>query len=148
MSTKSKKMKYLMGFAIHAASASKDSTQVGAALVDAGGHVRMTGYNGPPEGVQDLPERFARPAKYLFASHAEANLINFCARAGIATDGCHVYVTHMCCASCAQALIQAGIKRVVYGDGTTSMPSEQFDAAVIMFNEAGVELLAYAEGTN
>lgn len=134
----SNKTDYLMGFARHAATASKDGTKVGAILVDTNGTIRMTGYNGPPKGVRDLSERFDRPAKYLFASHAEANLIAFCARAGIATEGCTVYVTHMCCASCARTLIQAGIKRVVFGPGRTSMPPEEFEAAKTMFTEAGV----------
>lgn len=136
----SNKTEYLMGFARHAATASKDSTKVGAILVDADGTIRMTGYNGPPKGVKDLRERFERPQKYLFASHAEANLIAFCARAGIATEGCLVYVTHMCCSSCARTLIQAGITRVVFGPGETSMPPEEFEAAKTMFKEAGVSL--------
>jgi len=136
----SNKTEYFMGFARHAASASKDGTKVGAALVSPTGTVRATGYNGPPMGVRDLSERFDRPAKYLFASHAEANMIAFCARAGIATDGCAVYVTHMPCASCARTLIQAGIKRVVFGPGQTSMPPQEFEAALVMFKEAGVSV--------
>lgn len=131
--------KYYMGFAKHAALKSKDSTQVGAVLVGPEGEVRLTGYNGPPRGVQDIAWRRDRPQKYLFASHAEANLIAFAAREGIRTKGCTVYVTHTPCAACARALIQAGIKSVVHGDGTTSMPAEEFEAAAAMFAEAGVE---------
>ena len=129
---------YLYGFAAHAALKSKDSTQVGAALIGPEGEVRLTGYNGPPRGVEDLVERRERPAKYLFASHAEANLVAFAAREGIRTDGCTVYVTHSPCASCARTLIQAGIREVVCGHGTTSMPPEEFAAARLMFREAGV----------
>lgn len=129
---------YFMGFARHAALKSKDSTQVGAVLVGPNQEVRLTGYNGPPRGVRDLEERRERPAKYLFASHAEANLIAFAARAGIRTDDCSVYVTHMPCAACARTLIQAGVKHVVYGDGQTSMPAEEFEAAAQMLFEAGV----------
>lgn len=130
---------YLYGFAQHAASKSKDSTKVGAALIGRGGRaVLLTAYNGPPAGVADLPERRERPAKYLFASHAEANLVAFAAREGIRTEGCTVYVTHACCSACARTLIQAGIHAVVYGDGTTSMPLEEFAAAEVMFREAGV----------
>ena len=129
---------YLMGFAEHAAKKSKDSTQVGAALVGPDREVRLTAYNGPPAGVQDLPARRERPIKYLFASHAEANLIAFAAREGIRTKGCTVYVTHMCCASCARTLIQAGIKKVTVGRGTTSMPAEEFEAAAAMFSEAAI----------
>ncbi len=134
--------KYLMGFANHAAQKSKDSTKVGAVLVGPNNEVLLTGFNGPPIGVRDLPERRnKRPEKYLWVSHAEANLIAFAARRGIRTEGCTVYVTHMCCAGCAKALIQAGIKKVVIGDGKTSMPEDEFRAADTMLREAGVEVL-------
>ena len=129
---------YLVGFAEHAAVRSKDSTKVGAALVGPDNEVRLCSYNGPPKGVRDLPERFERPAKYLFTSHAEQNLIAFAAREGIRTRGCTVYCTHEPCAACAKTLIQAGIVRVVCGHGTTNMPDEEFHAARAMFFEAGV----------
>lgn len=131
-------LEYLMGFAQHAACKSKDSTQVGAVLVGPDREVRLTAYNGPPRGVRDLPDRRERPTKYLFASHAEANLVAFAAREGIRTAGCTVYVTHFPCAACARTLIQAGIERVVVGPGTTSMPDAEFAAARQMFREAGV----------
>jgi len=129
-----------------AARKSKDSTQVGAALIGPDGEVRLTAFNGPPTGVKDTPDRFERPRKYLFASHAEANLIAFAARAGIPTKGCTAYVTHAPCSSCARTLIQAGIARVVFGDGKTSMPQEEFDAAAEMFDEAGVTRRSYLVG--
>lgn len=131
---------YLMGFAQHAATKSKDSTKVGAVLVGPEGEIRLTAYNGPPKGVEDRPERFERPAKYLFASHAEANLVAFAAREGIRTKGCAVYVTHYPCSSCARTLIQAGITRVVSGEGVTSMPDAEFEAAAVMFREARVRV--------
>lgn len=131
---------YYMGFAYWAAQKSKDPTKVGAILVGPDGEVRLTGYNGPPRGVLDNPERRERPAKYLYTSHAEANLIAFAAREGIRTSGCTVYVTHHPCASCARTLIQAGVKKIVVGTGTTSMPSEEFEVAAVMFREAGVEV--------
>jgi len=132
---------YFMGFAEHAAKKSKDSTKVGAVLVGEDKEIRLTGYNGPPHGVHDLPERRFRPEKYLFASHAEANLISFAAREGIPTRGCSVYVTHSPCSGCAKVLIQAGIVRVVSGYGTTSMPPEEFEAAETMFLEADVQIV-------
>lgn len=129
---------YLLGFARHAALKSKDSTKVGAALIGPNNEVLLTSYNGPPMGVADMVDRFERPRKYLFASHAEANLIAFAARHGIKTKGCQIYVTHCPCSSCAKSIIQAGITNVVYSSGTTSMPVEEFEAAITMFNEAGV----------
>lgn len=129
---------YLYGFARHAATKSKDSTQVGAVLVGPQREVRLTAYNGPPRRVRDLPERRERPAKYLYASHAEANLVAFAAREGISTKGCTVYVTHYPCSACARTLIQAGVGLVVVGQGTTSMPAAEFEAAKEMFHEADV----------
>lgn len=133
---------YLMGFAEHAAQKSKDSTKVGAVLVGPNNEVLLTGFNGPPIGVSDLPERRdIRPEKYLWVSHAEANLIAFAARRGIATEGCTVYVTHSPCSGCAKALIQAGIRRVVVGAGSTSMPADEFRVARTMMHEAGMDFL-------
>lgn len=134
---------YLMGHASHAATQSKDPTKVGAALVN-GRVLMLTAYNGPPAGVRDSADRFKRPRKYLFASHAEANLIAFAAALGIRTQGCTVYTTHHPCAACARTLIQAGIHCVVYGDGKTSMPDVEFEAAREMFDETGVEMTAYS----
>lgn len=133
---------YLMGFAVHAATKSKDSTKVGAILVDDDNSVLLTGYNGPPRGVQDLPERRSREngVKYLYAVHAEINVLALAAKKGIRTDGLTLFTTHMCCAACARAMIQAGIRKVVYGPGKTSMPAEEFEAANTMFLEASVEL--------
>lgn len=129
---------YLYGFAAHAAVKSKDGTQVGAALVGPDREVRLTAYNGPPKGVEDRPERRERPFKYLFASHAEANLVAFAAREGISTRDCFVFVTHHPCSSCARTLIQAGVKAVIYGEGKTSMPPNEFEAAAQMFDEARI----------
>lgn len=134
---------YLMSFAKLAATKSKDSTQVGAVLVSPEKTVMLTAYNGPPRGVQDLPSRRERPQKYLYAVHAETNLLAFAARQGIRTEGCTVYCTHMCCAACSRHLIQAGIRKVVVGPGTTSMPAEEFAAAEVMFREAGVVVMKH-----
>lgn len=130
---------YHMGFAKHAARKSKDSTQVGAVAIGQHKQVVETGFNGPPRGVQDLPERRERPAKYLYAAHAEANLVATAARSRL--EGSTIYVTHLCCSGCTKSLIQAGVAKVVFGEGKTSMPDEEFEAAKVMFKEAGVELL-------
>jgi dCMP deaminase len=131
---------WFMELAQTAATKSKDTTQVGAILVGEDRDVRLVSYNGPPRGIKDTPDRFERPTKYLFASHAEQNLIAFAAREGIRTRGATVVCTHYPCASCARTLIQAGIKSVIIGTGTTSMPAEEFQAAAQMFSEAEVQV--------
>lgn len=123
---------------------SKDpSTRVGAVAVDdRSRRILETGYNGLPRGVEDRPERMVRPEKYLWTSHAEANLVAHAARDRLA--GSTVYVTHLCCASCARLLVNAAVAEVVVGGGTTSMDPREFEVAVQMFGEAGVKL-TYAD---
>ncbi len=124
---------------------SKDSTRVGAVLVGPENEIRLTSFNGPPKGVKDTPDRFERPAKYLYASHAEANLVAFAAREGIRTKDCTAYVTHPPCAACARTLIQAGVKRIVYGAGKFTRSAtwtEEVAAAGAMCHEAGVSIEA------
>jgi dCMP deaminase len=130
---------YLMGFAKHASEKSKDSTKVGAVLVDPENTVLLTAFNGPPRGVFDLPERFQRPDKYMFASHAETNLISFAARHGIRTQGCKIYCTHFACAACARTVIQAGIVELVFGEGTFMALEAEQHSTQQMLHEAKVQ---------
>ena len=117
---------------------SKDNTKVGAVAVDHCKRILETGYNGLPRGVEDRPERMERPAKYLWTAHAEENLVSHAARSVL--EGSTVYVTHLCCSKCARMLVNSGVAKVVCGNGTTSMPEEEFAVAMQMFFEAGVEL--------
>lgn len=120
------------------------STKVGAVASNAAHAILTTGYNGLPRGVRALPYRLSREplrpggrgAKYLYTAHAEENLVAHAARAVL--EGSTVTVTHFCCAGCARMLINAGVARIVVGDGKTSMPEEEFIAAQEMFVEAGV----------
>ena len=132
---------YFMSMAELVASKSKDpSTKVGCVVVTEDKVVAATGYNGLPRGVEDKSERMERPAKYLWTSHAEENAVAQAARVGAKLKGGTAFVTHFPCARCARSLIQAGVTTVVIGNGTTSMPDEEFDVARVMFLEAGVEV--------
>lgn len=133
-----------LDLAKHIASWSKDTTKVGAVAVAPSKQILETGFNGLPRGVLDLPERMQRPAKYLWTSHAEENLVSHAARQVLA--GSTVYVTHLCCSKCARMLVNAGVSRVIVGDGLTSMPQEEFDVATQMLSEAGVELVEIRDG--
>lgn len=134
----SKHDRWGMEDAAHYARRSKDSTQVGCAIHGPHGEVRAQGWNGIPRGVRDDAGRMERPHKYLWTVHAEANAVANAARHGASLHGCTAYVTHHPCAQCAALLVQCGVRRVVVGSGTTSMPEEQFIVAEIMFAEAGV----------
>lgn len=140
---------YFMGFAEYAALKSKDpSTEVGCAIFGEDGEMRSTGFNGIPRGVNDKEERMERPAKYTWMSHAEENAVAHAARVGVSLKGCDVYVTHQPCARCARLLIQAGVASVTVGTGHLAMKNhspQEFEDAVTMFTEAGVELYRIKE---
>lgn len=137
---------YFLAMAHLVASKSKDpSTKVGCVVITEDKVVAATGYNGLPRGVEDKADRMERPAKYLWTSHAEENAVAQAARVGMKLKGGTAYVTHMPCSRCARTLIQAGIETVVVDRGTTSMPQEEFDVAMQMFKEAGVDVAQIVE---
>lgn len=141
---------YFMGIAILSAQRSKDEhTQVGACLVNDHNKILSVGYNGMPTGCDDddMPwEREGDPlhTKYFYVCHAELNaILNY---GGGSLDEARVYVTLFPCNECAKAIIQAGIKRIVYDsdkyDGTPSVV-----ASKRMLKAAGVVMQKY-EHTN
>lgn len=73
------------------------------------------GYNGTPSGFENVCEDENNVTK-PYVLHAEANAITKIARSGNNSDGATLYVTTSPCIECAKLIIQAGIKRVVYGE--------------------------------
>lgn len=111
---------YFMGIALLSAKRSKDpSTQVGACIVDPNNKVVSIGYNGMPRGVDDdkIPWGHGEglDSKYLYVCHAEFNAI-LNTRDGSALNGCRIYVTLFPCNECAKAIIQTGIKEIIFLD--------------------------------
>ena len=111
---------YFMGIALLSAKRSKDpSTQVGACIVDPSNKVVSIGYNGMPRGVDDdqIPWGHGEglDSKYLYVCHAEFNAI-LNTRDGSALQGCRIYVTLFPCNECAKAIIQTGIREVIFLD--------------------------------
>lgn len=126
---------------------SKDpNTKVGAIAVGPENEVLEVGYNGLPRGVEDREERLQRPEKYNWTCHAEENLVATAARSRLA--GATIYTTHLCCNRCMAQLINAGVKRIVVGDGKTSMEPRLFTVAVTMAKEAGVKLVRESDGSD
>lgn len=134
---------YFMGLSHLSAMRSKDpNTQVGACIVDEDKKVVSIGYNGMPRGCDDNDFPWTREGgfldtKYAFVVHAELNAILNSTRN---VKGCTIYVSLFPCNECAKAIIQSGIKKVVYEsdkyDGT-----EGNVASKKMLKEAGVELV-------
>lgn len=88
--------------------------QVGA-LVVKDKMIISDGYNGTPSGFDnecETPENVTYP----YVLHAEANAITKLARSNNNSDGATLYVTASPCIECAKLIIQAGIKRVIYGE--------------------------------
>ena len=73
------------------------------------------GYNGTPTGFEKICEDDTNTSK-PYVLHAEANAITKIARSHNSSDGATLYVTASPCIECAKLIIQAGIKRVVYGE--------------------------------
>ena len=86
--------------------------QVGA-LVVKDKMIISDGYNGTPSGFENVCEEDGVTKPYVL--HAEANAITKIARSGNNSDGSTLYVTDSPCIECAKLIIQAGIKRVIYG---------------------------------
>ena len=73
------------------------------------------GYNGTPSGFENVCEDEHYVTK-PYVLHAEANAITKIARSSNSSDGATMYVTASPCIECAKLIIQAGVKRVVYGE--------------------------------
>lgn len=134
---------YFMGVAILSSYRSKDpSTQVGACIVNDQNRIMTVGYNGLPIGCSDDEFPWERDGeaydtKYPYVCHAELNAI--LNNAGASLEGCRVYVALFPCNECAKAIIQSGIKEVVYlSDKYDGTPMNL--ASKRMFNAAGVKL--------
>lgn len=132
---------YFMGVAVLAGRRSKDpNTQVGACIVSPDNIIISTGYNGFPVGCSDdeYPwEREGENTKYPFVVHAELNaILNAHGRSLI---GSRIYVALFPCNECAKAIIQAGIREVVYlSDKYEKDPMTQ--ASKRMMTSAGVKM--------
>lgn len=133
---------YFMGVALLASQRSKDpSTQVGACIVDNGKRILSTGYNGFPQGCSDDEFPWNRDeslgeTKYQYVVHAELNAI--LNASGKSLAGSTLYVGLFPCHECAKAIIQSGIKDIIYlSDKYHDTPS--MAASRRMLDAAGVK---------
>lgn len=131
---------YFMGVAMLAAGRSKDpNTQVGACIVSPENIIISTGYNGMPKGCSDddFPwERTGEETKYPFVVHAELNAI--LNANGRDLRGSRLYVALFPCNECAKAIIQSGVKEVLYlSDKYAAAPATM--ASKRMMDAAGVK---------
>ena len=131
---------YFMGIAMLAARRSKDpSTQVGACIVSNDNIIISTGYNGMPKGCSDdeFPwDREGEETKYPYVVHAELNAI--LNANGRDLRHSRLYVALFPCNECAKAIIQSGVKEVLYlSDKYADTPVTK--ASKRMLDAAGVK---------
>lgn len=108
---------YFMGVALLSAMRSKDpSTQVGACIVNEDKKIIGLGYNGLPKGCDDESFPWEREGefldtKYPYVCHAELNAI---LNSTLSLKNCTIYVALFPCNECSKAIIQSGIREIVY----------------------------------
>ena len=138
---------YFMGVAKLSAQRSKDpNTQVGACIVNDDNKIISCGYNGAPRGFSDdiMPwdrEGDFLTTKYAYVAHAELNAI---LNSNTDLRGTTIYVELFPCNECAKAIIQAGIKKVVYASDKYNGTDGNI-VAKKLFDECGVEYVEYKE---
>jgi len=137
---------YFMGIALLSAGRSKDNnTQVGACIVSEENKILSVGYNGMPTGCSDDDMPWEREGafletKYPFVCHAELNAI--LNRSTGSLKNARIYVSLFPCNECAKAIIQTGIKEVVYWEDKYA-DSDGVKASKLMFGMAGVTIRQY-----
>lgn len=132
---------YFMGVALLSAKRSKDpSTQVGACIVNEKNKIVGAGYNGLPAGCDDDEFPWEKQGdflqtKYPFICHAELNAI--LNNIGMDLKGCKIYTALFPCNECTKAIIQSGIKEVVYLSDKYA-GTDVFKASRLMLDKAGI----------
>ena len=137
---------YFMGVAKLSAMRSKDpNTQVGACIVSGDNKILSMGYNGFPKSCSDDEFPWCREGdpydnKYFYTAHSELNaILNY---RGGSLEGSKLYVSLFPCNECAKAIIQCGIRTVIYeSDKYADTPSTR--ASKRMFDAAGVRYYQY-----
>lgn len=92
------------------------------------------GYNGTPSGFENVCEDENNVTK-PYVLHAEANAITKLARSSNNSDRATLYVTASPCMECAKLIVQAGIRRVVYGE------HYRISDGIELLKRAGIEVI-------
>ena len=119
-----------------------DRAFVGCVLVNGDKRIVSTGYNGSIGGNPHCSEigHTMRDGHCIATIHAEMNALLYCAKEGISVKGATCYVTHFPCLNCTKALIQAGIKKIIYQN---DYRIDEYAVKLLEMN--GVEYIKYGE---
>ena len=137
---------YFMGVALLSGERSKDpNSQVGACIVSDDNKILSIGYNGFPKGCSDDEISWEREGKYTetkypYVCHGELNaILNY---TGTTLKNSRVYVTLFPCNECAKAIIQSGIRKIIYlCDKYNNTDGNK--VAKKMFDTCGIEYKEY-----
>ena len=139
---------YFIGVAHLSGMRSKDpNTQVGACIVSQENKILSMGYNGFPIGCGDDAFPWDKDGdeletKYPYVTHGELNaILNY---RGGSLEGTKLYVSLFPCNECAKAIIQSGIRTVVY-DSDKYEGTAANKASKRMFDAAGVTYIPYSK---
>ncbi|MDR2840219.1 MAG: dCMP deaminase family protein [Paludibacter sp.] len=125
-------LRYMRMARIWAENSYCERRKVGALLVK-NKMIISDGYNGTPSGFENNCEDENNMSK-PYVLHAEANAITKVARSNNSSENSTLYVTASPRMECAKLIIQAGIKRVVYGEKYRIMDG------VELLERAGIEI--------
>lgn len=136
---------YFMGIAKLSSLRSKDpNTQVGCCIVSSDNRILSVGYNGAPNGFDDNQFPWGRDGKrletkYMYVCHSELNAILNYRGNTMDMHGAKIYVRYFPCNECAKAIIQAGIKEVIYSHSYDyDDHTDEMEASIRMFDKCGV----------
>lgn len=137
---------YYIGIAQAAKLRSKDPvTQVGAVLVSSDNRIISLGYNGMPEGMNEI-SCWHEDCKDDLVIHAEVNCVGNAARSGVSTKDATIYLTLPPCLPCCRIIAAAGVAEVVfpreaYLDWVGRKPKwwQRFDAAFNYLTDSKIE---------
>lgn len=132
-------LRYLQMARVWARNSYCQRRQVGALVVKQG-MIISDGYNGTPSGFENVCEDDNGITK-PYVLHAEANAITKLARSSNNSDGATIYITASPCIECAKLIIQAGIRRVVYGE------QYRLTDGIDLLRRAGIDV-EYLEATD
>jgi dCMP deaminase len=127
---------YFMGIAEQAATRSTCSRKHVGAVIVRDRTVLSTGYNGSLRGLPHCEDVgcVMEDGHCITTVHAEANAILQAAKNGVSVDGAEIYTTASPCWNCFKLIVNAGIRRIAYGEFYREERSRQ------TAKEIGVEL--------
>lgn len=123
------------------------STQNAAVLIDDNQNIILSATNSFPDNIKETEKRQRdKAARYKYSIRAERNVIYLASKLGIKTEGLTMVCSWATCGDCAQAIIQAGIKKLVAHKQALDKSGhwqEDIEFAFNMLREAGVEVIIY-----